>query len=154
MDAHNHSENIYGKKAPNAGSWYRPHLEKSLELIDKAAPERSASIIDVGGGESTLVDDLVARGYKDITVLDISQIAIDVTKKRLGPASKNIHWLAGDFIDHSAQRENIRACFNLPAARLFRRHVRNSSNCGAWARQTERQTLPQPSLLPLLSVTL
>lgn len=96
MDVHNHWENIYGKNAPDAVSWYRPHLEKSLELIDKAAPERSASIIDVGGGESTLVDDLVARGYKNITVLDLSQIAIDVTKKRLGPASKNIHWLAGD----------------------------------------------------------
>jgi hypothetical protein len=64
MDAHNHWENIYSKKAPDAVSWYRPHLEKSLELIDKAAPERSASIIDVGGGESTLVDDLIARGYK------------------------------------------------------------------------------------------
>ena len=74
----------------------RPHLEKSLELIDKAASERSAAIIDVGGGESTLVDDLVAREYKNITVLDISQIAIDVTKKRLGSAVENIHWIAGD----------------------------------------------------------
>lgn len=105
MDAHNHWENIYGKKAPDAVSWYRPHLERSLELIDKAAPERSASIIDVGGGESTLVDDLVARGYKNITVLDISQIAIDVTKKRLGPASENIHWLAGDIT-----RANLEPC--------------------------------------------
>ena len=105
MDAHNHWENIYGKKAPAAVSWYRPHLERSLELIDKAAPERSASIIDVGGGESTLVDDLVARGYRNITVLDISQIAIDVTKKRLGPASENIHWLAGDIT-----RANLEPC--------------------------------------------
>jgi SAM-dependent methyltransferase len=105
MDEHNHWENIYSKKAPDAVSWYRPHLERSLELIDKAAPERSASIIDVGGGESTLVDDLVARGYKNITVLDISQIAIDVTKKRLGPASENIHWLAGDIT-----RANLEPC--------------------------------------------
>jgi SAM-dependent methyltransferase len=105
MDAHNHWENIYAKKAPDAVSWYRPHLERSLELIDKATPERSASIIDVGGGESTLVDDPVARGYKNITVLDISQIAIDVTKKRLGPASENIHWLAGD-----VTRANLAPC--------------------------------------------
>lgn len=96
MDTQTHWEKIYGKKAPDAVSWYRPHLERSLELIETAAPGRSASIIDVGGGESTLVDDLVARGYQNITVLDISQIAINVTKKRLGRAAENIHWIAGD----------------------------------------------------------
>ncbi|HEX3354339.1 MAG TPA: class I SAM-dependent methyltransferase [Terriglobales bacterium] len=96
MDAQTHWENIYGKKSPDEVSWYRPHLEKSLDLIERAASERSASIIDVGGGESTLVDDLVARGYRNITVLDISQTAIDVTKTRLASASENIHWLVGD----------------------------------------------------------
>lgn len=95
MDVQAHWENIYGKKAPAAVSWYRPHLERSLELIEKAAPAHSAGIIDVGGGESTLVDDLVARGYHNITVLDISQTAIDVTRKRLS-TSQNIHWLVGD----------------------------------------------------------
>jgi 2-polyprenyl-3-methyl-5-hydroxy-6-metoxy-1,4-benzoquinol methylase len=96
MDAQTHWENIYGKKAANAVSWYRPHLEKSLELIEHAAHGPSASIIDVGGGESTLVDDLVALRYRNITILDISQTAIDVTKKRLGSSSENIHWLIGD----------------------------------------------------------
>ncbi len=96
MDAQTHWENIYGKKAPDAVSWYRPHLERSLDLIEHAAPARSACIIDVGGGESTLVDDLLARGYHNITVLDISQTAIDVTKKRLTSASENIRWLVGD----------------------------------------------------------
>ena len=96
MDAQSHWENVYGRKAPEAVSWYRPHLEKSLALIEHAAPGHSASIIDVGGGESTLVDDLVAGGYRNITILDISQTAIDVTKKRLGSASENIRWLIGD----------------------------------------------------------
>lgn len=96
MDAQRHWENIYGKKAADAVSWYRPHLETSLELIDRAAPEYSASIIDIGGGESTLVDDLVARGYQNISVLDISQTAVDANKKRLGPASEHIHWLVAD----------------------------------------------------------
>jgi hypothetical protein len=82
MDAQTHWENIYGKKAPDAVSWYRAHLETSLELVELAAPARAASIIDVGGGESTLVDDLFARGYQNVTVLDISQIAIDMTQKR------------------------------------------------------------------------
>src|SRR6266700_7877551 len=96
MDAQRHWENIYGKKAADAVSWYRPHLETSLELIDRAAPESSSSIIDIGGGESTLVDDLLARGYKNISVLDISQTAVDANKKRLGPVSKHIHWLVAD----------------------------------------------------------
>jgi hypothetical protein len=65
MDAQNHWDWIYGTKAPDAVSWYRPHLGTSLQLITQAAPTHSASIIDVGGGESTLVDDLLVRGYAD-----------------------------------------------------------------------------------------
>ena len=104
MSVQTHWEKIYGEMAPDAVSWYRPHLEMSLELIEHAAPGRSASIIDVGGGESTLVDDLVARGYQNITVLDISQIAIDVTKKRLGSTSENIHWFVGDITSVKLER--------------------------------------------------
>jgi 2-polyprenyl-3-methyl-5-hydroxy-6-metoxy-1,4-benzoquinol methylase len=96
MNSANHWEKIYREKASDAVSWYRPHLERSLELIQKAAPARFASIIDIGGGESTLVDDLLARGYKNVTVLDISSTAIEVTKQRLGVASERIAWLAAD----------------------------------------------------------
>src|SRR5437660_10480322 len=99
MNVKTHWEEIYREKAPDAVSWYRPHLEASLALIEKAAPERGVSIIDVGGGESTLVDDLLARGYQNITVLDVSQTAIDVTKKRLGLAAELIHWLAADITE-------------------------------------------------------
>ncbi|HEY4045752.1 MAG TPA: class I SAM-dependent methyltransferase [Acidobacteriaceae bacterium] len=77
-------------------SWYRPHLETSLTPIEQTAPGRSASVIDVGGGESTLVDDLLARGYENITVLDISQSAIDANRKRLGKAAERVHWLVAD----------------------------------------------------------
>jgi SAM-dependent methyltransferase len=96
MDRKAHWENVYGTKAPDAVSWYRPHLETSLALIERAAVEHSAAIIDVGGGASTLVDDLLARGYKYLTVLDISQAALDMARKRLGPAGEGVHWLAGD----------------------------------------------------------
>jgi 2-polyprenyl-3-methyl-5-hydroxy-6-metoxy-1,4-benzoquinol methylase len=96
MDAKTHWDKIYTTKAPEAVSWYRPHLETSLTLIERAAESHSVSIIDVGGGESTLVDDLLARGYQNITVLDISQTAIDVAKKRLGSTAKQIHWLVAD----------------------------------------------------------
>jgi len=99
MNVMTHWERIYREKAPDAVSWYRPHLETSLALIEKAAPERGVSIIDVGGGESTLVDDLLAHGYQNITVLDISQTAIDVTKKRLGPASEGVQWITADIVN-------------------------------------------------------
>jgi SAM-dependent methyltransferase len=96
MDAKSHWENVYTTKAPNSVSWYRPHLETSLELIEKVAPARSASIIDVGGGESTLVDDLLARGYQNICVLDVSPTAIEVTKQRLRQTAERVQWLVGD----------------------------------------------------------
>ena len=95
-DERTHWENIYRQKAPDAVSWYRHHLETSLSLIERSAPDRNASIIDIGGGESTLVDDLLASGFKNITVLDISQTALGVTKKRLGAAAEKVRWLAAD----------------------------------------------------------
>jgi 2-polyprenyl-3-methyl-5-hydroxy-6-metoxy-1,4-benzoquinol methylase len=99
VDAKTHWEKVYASNAPEAVSWYRPHLETSLALIERAADGYSASIIDVGGGESTLADDLLARGYEDITVLDVSQTAVDVTKKRLGLAAEQIHWLVADITE-------------------------------------------------------
>ena len=65
MDAQTHWEKIYTTKTPEAVSWYRPHLETSLGLIERAASGHSASIIDVGGGESTLADDLIERALRE-----------------------------------------------------------------------------------------
>jgi 2-polyprenyl-3-methyl-5-hydroxy-6-metoxy-1,4-benzoquinol methylase len=96
MDVKTHWEKVYRTKAPKSVSWYRAHLETSLRLIERSAEDRAASIIDVGGGESTLVDDLLARGYKNLTVLDVSETAIEVTKRRLGAAAEQVHWLVGD----------------------------------------------------------
>ena len=96
MDTKTHWEKVYTTKAPDAVSWYRTHLETSLALIERAVDARSASIIDVGGGESTLVDDLLLRGYRNITVLDVSQTAIDLTKSRLGMAAEHVRWLVAD----------------------------------------------------------
>jgi 2-polyprenyl-3-methyl-5-hydroxy-6-metoxy-1,4-benzoquinol methylase len=96
VDAKTHWEKVYATKAPDAVSWYRPHLETSLALIERTTAGYSASIIDIGAGESTLVDDLLATGYENITVLDVSQTAVDVTKKRLGLLAKKIDWIVGD----------------------------------------------------------
>lgn len=84
MDGKNHWEQIHGLKAPDEVSWYRPHLERSLALIENAGVERDAGIIDVGGGASTLVDDLLDRGFHDVTVNDISSAAVARAKARLG----------------------------------------------------------------------
>jgi len=91
-----HWETVYRNKAVEEVSWYRPHLEVSLRLIADSAPSASSAIIDVGGGEATLVDDLVAQGYSDVTVLDISPAAIDVAKSRLGMSAAAVHWITGD----------------------------------------------------------
>ena len=99
MDIKTHWEKVYATKAHDAVSWYRAHLETSLALIERAADAPSTAIIDVGGGESTLVDDLLLRGYKNITVLDISQSAIDLTKRRLGSAAERVHWLVADITE-------------------------------------------------------
>lgn len=96
MTSKAHWENVYQSRAVDEVSWYRAHLDVSLKLIEGAAPDRSSAIIDVGGGEATLVDDLVTRGYGDVTVLDISQAAIDVAKARLGSSAASVHWIAGD----------------------------------------------------------
>jgi 2-polyprenyl-3-methyl-5-hydroxy-6-metoxy-1,4-benzoquinol methylase len=96
MDPKAHWDKVYRTKRPDQVSWYRPHLDVSLELIEEAAPNRDAQIIDVGGGESTLVDDLLARGYRNVSLLDISSTALDVAKKRLADRADTLKWLCGD----------------------------------------------------------
>jgi SAM-dependent methyltransferase len=96
MNREQHWDRIYGAKNPDAVSWYRPHLERSLAFIEGAGLDRADPIIDVGGGTSTLVDDLLERGYRDVTVLDISSVAIARAKTRLGRRADAVTWIVGD----------------------------------------------------------
>jgi 2-polyprenyl-3-methyl-5-hydroxy-6-metoxy-1,4-benzoquinol methylase len=96
VDTRTHWEKIYTTKAPNQVSWYRAHLETSLALITHATNDRTAAVIDVGGGESTLVDDLLDQGFKNITVLDLSEAAIEVNKTRLREKARGIRWIVAD----------------------------------------------------------
>ena len=96
MNRQAHWETIHREKPAGGVSWYRPHLDVSLQLIEEAAPESSASIIDIGAGQSTLVDDLLLRGYEHLTVLDISQAAMDGSRLRLGARAAQVRWLVGD----------------------------------------------------------
>src|SRR5262245_4395321 len=96
MSEQRHWESVYKQKAPDEVSWYRPHLERSLRFIDAAALPRTAAILDVGGGASTLVDDLLARGYSHVTVLDLSDAAMARSRTRLGARARDVQWLTGD----------------------------------------------------------
>lgn len=96
QDIKDHWENVYKSKTPRDVSWYQPHLEKSLEFISAAGIPKNTSIIDVGGGASTLVDDLVTRKYEDITVLDISLEALEKNRQRLGEFSDKVNWIEAD----------------------------------------------------------
>ena len=100
MHASKHWESVYSSKRFDAVSWYAAHLGESLRLIEQLCPDKSAAIIDIGGGESTLVDDLLARHYSDLSVLDISATAIDFTRHRLGAKAKDVSWHVGDITRH------------------------------------------------------
>jgi len=104
VDARQHWERVYRTKQPTEVSWYAPHLGVSLRIIEEAAPERSSRIIDVGGGEATLVDDLLDRGYRYLSVLDVSGTALDVAKARLGERAGAVDWLCGDVTTFSFTR--------------------------------------------------
>lgn len=134
MTTRAHWESVYQTKAVDEVSWYRPHLETSLRLIEQATTDTASAVIDVGGGEATLVDDLVASGYSDVTVLDISQAAIEVAKARLGPAAASAHWIAGDIttVELEAARYDVwhdRAVFHF---------LTNADDRAAYVRQVAR----------------
>jgi ubiquinone/menaquinone biosynthesis C-methylase UbiE len=96
MQDKSHWESVYTHKAADAVSWYQPHADSSLALIRQTGIAADAAIIDVGGGASTLVDDLLAAQYSDLTVLDISAAALDVARRRLGDNAGAVHWLEAD----------------------------------------------------------
>lgn len=98
METKAHWESIYGTKSSTEVSWYQPHAQLSLRLIRETGVGLDAPIIDVGGGASTLVDDLSKAGYGHVTVLDISASALKTAQERLGLVASHVNWLAGDIL--------------------------------------------------------
>lgn len=95
-DRRDHWEVVYTTKQEDAVSWFQPHAALSLALIAAAAPDASQSVLDVGGGASTLADGLLERGHRDVTVLDISAAALEKSKARLGARANQVAWLVAD----------------------------------------------------------
>lgn len=100
MEAKQHWEFVYEAKAPEAVSWYAPHLRTSLAYVARTGLPVSARVIDVGGGEATLVDDLLDAGYEAVSVLDLSHKAIEVTQARLGERASQVDWHVADVLTH------------------------------------------------------
>ncbi len=90
-----HWDDVYERRGPMGVSWYQPEPTMSLTLIERLGLEPDAAILDVGGGASTLVDRLLAGGFRDVTVLDLSRTALEVTQARLAPTER-AHWLHRD----------------------------------------------------------
>lgn len=98
MEPKDHWENVYATKATTEVSWFQPHARRSVDLLQRAGLLTAASFIDVGGGASTLVDDLVALGHADLTVLDLSATALEKARIRLGSAAARVRFLAADVL--------------------------------------------------------
>lgn len=95
----NHWEHIYNTKQPNQVSWTQEVPTISINFLKQLQIPKNASIIDVGGGDSKFVDYLLAEGYTNISVLDISEAAINRAKSRLGEKAINVNWIVGDILD-------------------------------------------------------
>lgn len=98
MDPKEHWEQIYSTRNATEVSWYQPEPRISLEMIEAIAPDRGTAILDVGGGASTLVDGLLAAGYRDLTVLDLSAAALDQARLRLGANAAKVKWLEANIL--------------------------------------------------------
>jgi ubiquinone/menaquinone biosynthesis C-methylase UbiE len=96
MRVKEHWEQVYTTKPTNGVSWFQEHAELSLCLIRETGV--SGAIIDVGGGASTLVDDLLNEGYRDPTVLDVSSAALAAARKRLGTRAESVTWIEADIL--------------------------------------------------------
>ncbi|MDG4651038.1 class I SAM-dependent methyltransferase [Chryseobacterium arthrosphaerae] len=92
----NHWENVYETKNPDQVSWTQAKPQTSLDFISSFGLGKEARIIDIGGGDSNLVDFLLQEGYENITVLDISSKALEKAKERLGDAAAKVKWIATD----------------------------------------------------------
>lgn len=96
FDRKQHWQNIYQTKQLTDVSWYQPVPETSLNFVQKYCPSKTAKIIDIGGGDSFFAESLLALGYTDITVLDISEKALQRAKERLGNDAGKVKWIVAD----------------------------------------------------------
>lgn len=103
MDEGLHWDRVYGTRSAEELSWFQPHAARSLAIIRRIARDKACRVVDVGGGASTLVDDLLELPDVDVTVLDISATALAVARQRLGRRAEHVQWLVGDVTEMELQ---------------------------------------------------
>ncbi|SMX25282.1 class I SAM-dependent methyltransferase [Boseongicola aestuarii] len=91
-----HWDEVYGEKDDTQLSWHQDDPSTSIELCDVAGVDSDSSVIDIGGGTSRFAERLIKRGLADISVLDVSEAALDRSRRQLGPVSEQIQWIAAD----------------------------------------------------------
>lgn len=139
MTQRKHWEDVYRQKAASEVSWYQPEARVSLGLIRRVAPDLESSIIDVGGGASTLADGLLDEGYRRVTVLDIASSAIAIAQQRLEARAREVTWVQADVLTMAFPASSFdvwhdRAVFHFltePGDRTsYVRQVRNAVRAG------------------------
>lgn len=118
----NHWEDVYAKKSDGEMSWFQEYPQISIDFLKQAAPQnKSARIIDIGGGNSRFVDEALKEGYHDFTLLDISKNAIERSKQRLGNSQNSVRWLESDILEFNPQEKydiwHDRAAFHFLTSR-------------------------------------
>jgi len=103
-DLKSHWENIYSKKEFEETSWFQEKPEISLNIIQSLGLSKKASIIDVGSGNSYLIDHLLELGYENVSVLDISETALEKAKTRLGAKAQNVEWISSDITKYTFEK--------------------------------------------------
>lgn len=143
MDRQTHWERVYEEKAATSVSWYRPHLERSLELIEQFAKSKGAAVLDIGGGASTLVDDLLGKGFENVSVLDISGRALEASRIRIGERAAKVPWIVADFLGALLEKERYDICHDRAVFHFLNDHGEKA----AYFEQVERILRPEGVLI-------
>lgn len=138
MQPKSHWERVYSTRAADAVSWYQPHATRSLDLIRRVSPGAATSVIDVGGGASTLVDDLLAAGMSNLTVLDISAAALQVAQRRLANKARDVRWIAADI----TQAQLGEAAYDIWHDRAVFHFLTDPADRAAYVAQVRRAVRP------------
>ena len=104
MERHAHWDRVFEDRSLTAMSWYEQSPRMSLEMIDLAGIEPHEAVLDVGGGASPFAGALLARGFADVTVLDLSEVAVRASRAELGPAAARVAWIRADILDWTPER--------------------------------------------------
>lgn len=99
MSRTGHWDGVWSDRTPDAVSWYQDEPRTSVAMVDASGAPADARLVDVGGGASTLVDRLLAKGHTALTVFDIAPQALERARQRLGPRADHVQWLTGDVTD-------------------------------------------------------